>query len=101
MISHRSQKNGKICRRESINLRQRLAREGYGDYPEGSFEAWGIWSIHRCRHLTKMEAMIRIVFIGLGTKGSSGEMDHVKVDKETYKNILLNGNDRAASQSPG
>jgi hypothetical protein len=27
-------------------------------------------------------------------------MNHVKVDKETYKNILLNGNDRSATQSP-
>ena len=48
-----------------------------------------------------MEAMIHMVFIGLGTKGSSGEMNHVKVDKETYKNILPDGDYRAATQSPG
>ena len=48
-----------------------------------------------------MEAMIHMVFIGLGTNGSSGEMNHVKVDKENCKNILLNGNDRSATQSLG
>ena len=45
--------------------------------------------------------MIHIVFIVLGTKYSSGEMNYAQVDKETYKNILFTVNGDTITQSPG